>query len=103
MANIKLASSVIPSTVDTPLDARSRVAAEVDILNIETPSIGQMIYCTETGKFYVVKTLTSKTIGGIVVQNAAVGDYEVFSAELSKDYESDLIEKIENRLISGEW
>lgn len=105
MANIKLASSVIPSTVDTPLDARSRVAAEADIINIEAPAVGQMIYCTETGKFYIVKTLTSKTIGAIVVQNAAVGTYEELSTggELSEDQENALLDKLEDRLLNGEW
>lgn len=103
MANIKLAGSVIPSTVDTPLDARSRVAAESDILTIANPAVGQLVYCTGTGKFYVVKTLTSKTIGALVVQNAAVGTYEEFSPELSETAKTELLDELENILLSGEW
>ena len=74
--NVKIANSVIPSKVDTPLDARSRVAYEADMLNIENPAVGQLVYCTSNGKFYVIKTLKTKQIGAIAVQNGAVDTYE---------------------------
>ena len=57
---IKVANSVIPSKIDTPLDARTRVNYVSDIANIESPATGQLVYCTDTGKFYVVKTLKAK-------------------------------------------
>jgi hypothetical protein len=104
--NVKIANSVIPSKVDTPLDARSRVAYEADILNIENPSIGQLVYCTSTGKFYVIKTLKSKTVGAIGVQNAAVDIYEELATgggELSEAQKEELLDELENRLLNGEW
>ena len=104
--NIKVANSVIPSKADTPLDARSRVAAEADILNIENPAIGQLVYCTGTGKFYVIKTLKAKTVGAIVAQNTAVDTYEELATgggELSEDQKNELLDELEDRLLNGEW
>lgn len=105
MANIKVAGAVIPSKVDTPLDARSRVVAEADILNLENPAIGQLVYCTGTGKFYVVKTLKEKQVGAIVSQNAAVDTYEELATggELSEDQKNELLDELEDRLLNGEW
>jgi hypothetical protein len=104
MANIKVASAVIPSKVDTPLDARSRVAYEADILNLENPAIGQLVYCTGTGKFYVVKTLKAKQVGAITVQDAAVDTYEELGGgELSEDQKNELLDELEDRLLNGEW
>ena len=105
MANIKVASAVIPSKVDTPLDARSRITAEVDILNIENPAIGQLVYCTANGKFYVVTGLKAKQIGAITVQNAAVDTYTELSTggELSEEQKEELLNELEDRLLNGEW
>lgn len=105
--NVKIANSVIPSKVDTPLDARSRVAAESDILNLENPAIGQLVYCIGTGKFYVVKTLKEKQVGAIVSQNAAVDTYDELSTggggEISEEQKEELLDELENRLLNGEW
>jgi hypothetical protein len=102
--NVKIANSVIPSKVDTPLDSRSRVAYEADILNLENPAIGQLVYCTGTGKFYVVKTLKAKQVGAITVQDAAVDTYEELGGgELSEDQKNELLDELEDRLLNGEW
>ena len=104
--NVKIANSVIPSKVDTPLDARSRVVAEADILNIENPAVGQIVYCTGNGKFYVVKTLKEKQVGAIVVQNAAVDTYEELATgggEISEEQKEELLNELEDRLLNGEW
>lgn len=103
--NVKIANSVIPSKVDTPLDARSRVAYEADILNLENPAIGQLVYCTGNGKFYVVKTLKEKQVGAIVSQNAAVDTYTELSTggEMSEEQKEELLNELEDRLLKGEW
>lgn len=109
MANIKVANAVIPSKVDTPLDARSRITAEVEILNIENPAIGQLVYCINNGKFYVVTGLKAKQIGAITVQNAAVDTYEELSTGggggggLSEAEKEELLNELEDRLLNGEW
>ena len=79
MANTIIASAVLPGSVDTPLDARSRVSGVPDILNIENPYIGQLVYCTGDGKYYIVRSLKAKQIGVFLVENAAVDRYEEFS------------------------
>lgn len=104
--NVKIANSVIPSKVDTPLDARSRVAYEADILNLENPAVGQLVYCTSNGKFYVVKTLKEKQVGAIMAQSAAVATYEELATgggELTEDQKNELLDELEDRLLNGEW
>lgn len=53
--NIKVAGGLVPGVVNTPLDARSRVATEEDIWNIENPALGGLVFCTGTGKFYIIQ------------------------------------------------
>ena len=81
MANIKVADSVIPSKANTPLDARCRVATEADILNIELPFVGLLVYVIETGKFYTVTAVKEKALtDSITVADAAVAEYKEFIA-----------------------
>lgn len=105
MANIKTADSLLPSKVNTPLDARGRVATEADILNIEAPAIGQLVYCLENGRFYVITALKSKMIGAIQVLDAAVAAYEelVSGNNLSDGQKEELLNELEDRLLNGEW
>lgn len=72
----KTTGNLIPSAVNTPLDARARVATLADVANMQNPELGGIFYCVETGKHYKITALTSKTIGAIDVENAAVDTYE---------------------------
>ena len=105
MANIKVSNAVIPSMVDTPLDARSRVSIESDIESIENPSVGQLVYCVASKKFYVVTSLKAKNIGAIQVQNAAVDTYKELATggEISEEQKEELLNELEDRLLNGEW
>ena len=78
MANIITSGALLPSTADTPLDARTRVETLADVANMQNPELGGIFYCVETGKHYKITALTSKTIGAIDVENAAVDTYEEF-------------------------
>ena len=73
---IQVAQPLIPSTVNTPIDARTIVSGTLDIPNIELPYIGMRVYCTGNGKEYRITSLKSKTIGALTVANAAVDTYE---------------------------
>lgn len=73
---IKTTGNLIPSAVNTPLDARTRVETLADVANMQNPALGGIFYCIETGKHYKITALTSKTIGAIDVENAAVDTYE---------------------------
>lgn len=68
-------TSLIPATANSPLDARTVVAALADLVNIENPYVGLEVYVAETGKKYRVTTLSSRTIGTQTVY--AVGEYAV--------------------------
>ena len=76
---IETAGSLCPGTANTPLDKRCRVVSKDDILHIEVPFVGMLVYVEETAKFYVITGLTSKQIGAITVENAAVSTYEELS------------------------
>lgn len=108
MANIKIANSVIPSKANTPLDARSRVETEADMLNIEAPAVGALVYCLANGKFYVITGLKEKMIGGMAVPELAVATYkelttEAGGGELSEEQKEELLNELEDRLLNGEW
>jgi hypothetical protein len=52
-----------PSTKDTPIDIRSRVATESDILNIPNPYIGMLVYVLDSGKRFEVLSLKEEQSG----------------------------------------
>lgn len=73
---IQVAQALIPSTVNTPIDARTVVNGTADIADIELPYIGMRVYCSGNGKEYRITSLKAKTIGALTVENAAVDEYE---------------------------
>lgn len=72
MSKILVSGGLVPTTKDTLLDARTRVATFSDIANIENPARFMVITVEDTGKKYEVKKLSSKIIGGIVVENSTI-------------------------------
>ena len=64
------------SNTNTPTRAGQKVATESEIASIETPVIGMIIYIEDEDKFVYVKSLKSKKIGKIEIQNALVDQYE---------------------------
>ena len=48
----------------------------VDFPNIEMPFVGMEIYTVSDGKYWIVKSLKSKLIGAITVENAQIDTYE---------------------------
>jgi hypothetical protein len=72
MGNILISGGLIPTTPNTLVDARGKVPTFAKIAEIENPALYMVITVEDTGKKYEVKKLTSKVIGGIVVQNAAI-------------------------------
>jgi len=76
MSIIETAGALRPGLVDTPLDARSRVATLADAADIANPALGGVFYCVETGKHYRITGLKAKTIGALTVENAAVDTFE---------------------------
>ena len=75
-SNVLLSGSVAMSNTNTPTRAGQKVATESEIASIETPVIGMIIYIEDEDKFVYVKSLKSKKIGKIEIQNALVDQYE---------------------------
>ena len=74
------------STPNIPTDMRTRIETISDMVDIPLPYVGMLVYVLDEGKYYIVKTLKSKTVAGVEVQNAVVDKYEVFvsgSAEVA--------------------
>ena len=66
----------IISKTDTPTRVGSRVWTIEEMEGIPNPAVGMIVYVRSTDEYYSVKTLKSKVIGGITVENAVVDTYE---------------------------
>ena len=81
-----------PNSADTPLDIRTRVETEADILSIPRPYVGMVVYVKDTGKRYEILTLKNAQSGLSVVENAAVDTYK----ELSLSYDDSELKTLIN-------
>ena len=68
----------VPSSIDTPLDLRTRVQSVDDIYNIDLPYVGMIVYVIDEDKYYKIKTLKAKEVGVASVENVAVDTFEEF-------------------------
>ena len=73
--NVIIGGSLMPSSKDTPLDARSVINTITDVGTIELPYVGMMFYVKDQEKFYVVNSLKAKNINGIEVEGMLVDKY----------------------------
>lgn len=79
----KVTGAFAPNATDIPLDIRTRVETEADIMDIPKPYIGMVVYVKDTGKRFEVLTLKSKKQGLTIVPNAAVNTYKEFGSEFA--------------------
>ena len=89
---------LLPNAADTPLDIRTRVETETDIMSIPKPYIGMVVYVKDTGKRFEVLTLKDKKQGFTVVKNAAVDTYRELIIDLSNYATKDDISRIDTDL-----
>ena len=89
---IIIGGAILPSTPDTPTDARCRVQTFEDIQNVENPYVGMKVYVVDSGKEYVVRKLMDKEIGSIVITGGAIDPEGVQDAveELSRKVQADI-------------
>ena len=73
--NIQIEGSLRPKIANTPLDIRSVVETEADILSIPMPYVGMVIYARDTGKRFEVLTLKDKKIGVKVIKDGVIDTY----------------------------
>ena len=64
------------SIKNMPMDVRTRIESINEVESIPNPFIGMIFYVIDEDRFYVVKTLKSKTIGVMIITNAIVDKYE---------------------------
>lgn len=74
---IKTVGNLIPSTTDTPLDARVRINSLLEVEQIENPYIGMTFFVIENKTYYIVKSLKSKELNGAAVDEATIDEYEI--------------------------
>ena len=82
---IQVSDSLQLGTVDTPLDARTRISTLGDVATIALPFVGMMFFCTSTGKYYRVVSLKSKQIGAAQQANAQIDQYEIIPDKTDLD------------------
>lgn len=87
-----------PNNTDTPLDVRTRVETEADIISIPKPYIGMVVYVKDTGKRYEILTLKDKKQGFNTLKNAAVDTYKELVIDLSNYATKDDISRIDTDL-----
>ena len=81
MMPFTISEPLIPTTPNTPLDARTVVSTESDIMKIQVPYEGMIVYCKANKKLYKITSLTTVKIGPITTTDkCAVGTYEEISA-----------------------
>lgn len=78
-----------PSTINTPGDKRERVATFSEIDSIDNPAIGGTVWVEDEEKEYRIISLKSKVIGGVEIENAAVGEVVPESAIISRGMAKD--------------
>ena len=73
---INVSGSLQTTTVNLPLDARSRIATLDDVASIVNPALGGIFYCVATGRHYKITKLKAQTSGPFTVADKQVDTYE---------------------------
>lgn len=98
MSNNKLivTGSFLPSSRNTPLDARTRINSIINVESIEVPFIGMIFYVEDKQKFYKVLSLKSKKVGPVELANSLIDKYEelINPDFITKDYIKGTIEDV---------
>lgn len=76
MSTTEIPNAITLGQVDTPLDARTRIAALADVESIDNPFVGMIFYAVAEGKSYKVKTLKKRRVGAFDVANRMIDAYE---------------------------
>lgn len=85
MANIQVASSLIPGVTNTPLDARTVIDSLGSVESISMPYIGGIFYCIDTGLHYKITKLKAGKVGNLTVDNLLVDEYELLVSSQASD------------------
>lgn len=86
---INVSGALIPTSINTPLDARTVIDTIDDLESISYPSIGLLIYVKSENRFIRVTALGPKKVGPLTVPMAAISEWE---------YDDKKLKEIEGRL-----
>ena len=96
MANIIVSDSLRPGGRNKPLDARTVVNTESEILQIPVPFVGMIVYVKDTDEYYSIKTLKASASG---IEDSAVERYELLTTGGSGTQQSSFKQSI----ASSDW
>ena len=71
---IGVSGGVKPTTIDTPLDIRTRIETIADVESIPMPFVGMIFYVADEGEFYKVVSLKGKQITANIFKEDMVVD-----------------------------
>lgn len=74
--NVNVSGALIPTTINTPLDARSVINNVDELTDISYPHIGMQVYVISENRFIRVTALGPKKIGPLIVPMAAISEWE---------------------------
>ena len=69
-----------PSTIDTPIDVRTRITTISEVSSIPLPYVGMIFYVLDESSHYKVKSLKSKTINDLEIENSVINEYELLNS-----------------------
>ncbi len=72
---IKISGSLVPTTLDTPIDVRTRIEKLSDVSNIPLPYVGMEFYVISEQAKYRVESLGNAEQGGAIAANVVVKEY----------------------------
>lgn len=75
MSSILVGGALKFTEVNTPTREGELIGSISEIYDIPTPRLGMWVYVKDEGKFYIVKSLKSKVIDGVIVDDAAVESF----------------------------
>ena len=98
---MSILGGIIPSSTNTPLDLRTRIATEADIFDIPNPYVGMIVYVEDSGKRFEILTLKNKTIGLANLTKAVVDTYREVTVDLTILATKDELHSHDNLLLLG--
>ena len=86
---IQSTGGFVPVSTNTPLDRRTRVATEADIMNIPNPFVGMIVFVEDVQKRFEIIKLKSKKSGFATIVDALVDEYIEFDPIKHMGYASE--------------
>lgn len=97
MNEIRVSETLLFTEPNCPTRAGEIVNTLSEIYDIPMPRLGMSVYVNDEKRTYTIIGLKSKTIGGIVVPNAQVSEYEVLNQQESNAVMTELVKRVQGK------